>query len=96
MGTVYARRFAGSGHDLVLVARATDRLNKLADELRRAHGVAIEVITADLTDSAQLGSVTQRLRGKPSIDILVNNAGASVSGGFSHADPGCAGEPASP
>ncbi|UCI17003.1 SDR family oxidoreductase [Mesorhizobium sp. B2-1-8] len=87
IGTVYARRLAARGHDLVLVARATDRLKKLADELRGEHGVSVEVITADLTDAVQLAAVTQRLRDDPPIDILVNNAGASVSGGFSDADP---------
>lgn len=87
IGTVYARRLAARGHNLVLVARATDRLNTLADELRRAHGITLEVITADLTDPAQLEHVAQRLRTEPWIDILVNNAGAGLSGGLSHADP---------
>jgi short-subunit dehydrogenase len=87
IGTVYARRLAARGHDLVLVARTTDRLNKLADELRAAHDVTVAVITADLTDASQLERVEKRLRADPPIDILVNNAGASVSGGFSHADP---------
>jgi uncharacterized protein len=87
IGTVYARRLAARGHDLVLVARATDRLNKLANELRAAHGVSVEVITADLTDAPQMERVAQRLRAEPPIDILINNAGASVSGGFSNADP---------
>lgn len=53
IGTVYARRLAARGHDLVVVARATDRLNALADELRASLGVTIEVITANLTDAAQ-------------------------------------------
>ena len=87
IGTVYARRLAARGHDLVLVARATDRLNTLADELRSANGVTIEVITADLTDAAQTDQVVQRLRADPPIDILVNNAGAGLAGGFAHADP---------
>jgi short-subunit dehydrogenase len=86
IGTVYARRLAARGHDLVLVARATDRLNTLADQLRSAHSVTIEVITADLTDAAQTATVAQRLRADPPIDILVNNAGAGLSGGFAHAD----------
>jgi hypothetical protein len=87
IGAVYARRLAARGHDLVLVARATDRLSALASELRDAHGVAIEVITADLTDGTQLDTVVHRLRSNSPIDILVNNAGAALIGDFSAADP---------
>lgn len=87
IGAVYARRLAARGHNLVLVARATDRLNALATELRNAHNVTIEVITADLTDNVQLEPVLQRLRSEPPIDILVNNAGAGLMGEFATANP---------
>ncbi|MFG1378737.1 SDR family NAD(P)-dependent oxidoreductase [Xanthobacter autotrophicus] len=87
IGAVYARRFAARAYDLVLVARATDRLNALATELRAAYGVAVEVITADLIDPAQLDVVVNRLRSSPPIDLLVNNAGAALLGGFAGADP---------
>jgi short-subunit dehydrogenase len=87
IGAVYARRLAARGHDLVLVARATDRLNRIASELRNAHGIAIEVITADLVDGSQLERVLRRLRADPPIDILVNNAGAALIGDFATADP---------
>ncbi|AMP15754.1 SDR family NAD(P)-dependent oxidoreductase [Collimonas pratensis] len=87
IGAVYARRLAARGHDLVLVARATDRLDTLANELRDAHGVSIEVLTADLTDGQQLEPVLQRLRSETPIDILVNNAGAGLLGDFANADP---------
>ncbi|MEI9402690.1 SDR family oxidoreductase [Mesorhizobium argentiipisi] len=87
IGAVYARRLAARGHNLVLVARATDRLNTLAEELGDAHGVAIEVITADLTNHQQLEPVLQRLQSDPPVDILVNNAGAALSGDFASADP---------
>lgn len=87
IGAVYARRLAARGHDLVIVARATDRLNALANELSKTHGVAIEIMTADLTDDAQLEPVLQRLRSDPPIDILVNNAGAALIGDFATADP---------
>ena len=87
IGAVYARRLAARGHDLVLVARATDRLNTLATELRNAHGIAVEVITADLIDGSQLEPVLRRLRSDPPIDILVNNAGAALISDFATADP---------
>lgn len=87
IGAVYARRLAARGHDLVLVARATDRLEALAAELQQAHGVAVETITADLTDENQLDRVITRLKAAPHIDILVNNAGAGLLGGFTSTDP---------
>ncbi|ASK98579.1 SDR family oxidoreductase [Xanthomonas citri pv. vignicola] len=87
IGAVYARRLAARGHGLILVARATDQLNVLADGLRSAHAVPVEVITADLTDPVQLQPVIQRLAASSPVDILVNNAGASISGGLAHAEP---------
>ncbi len=87
IGAIYARRLAARGHNLVIIARATERLNALATELRNAHGVAIEVITADLIDGPQLEPVLERLRSDPPIDILVNNAGAGLIGDFATADP---------
>lgn len=87
IGTIYARRLAARGHALVLVARAADRLETLAAELRAEHGVPVDVLVADLTDPTQLEQVAQRLRADPPIDILVNNAGAGLAGGLSHADP---------
>src|SRR6266705_5086096 len=87
IGAVYARRLAARGHDLVLVARAANRLKALAEKLRDAHGVTVEVIAADLVDDLQLEPVLQRLRSNPQIDILVNNAGAGLIGDFAAADP---------
>lgn len=87
IGAVYARRLAARGHHLILVARATDRLNALAAELRQAHGIDVKILTADLTNDAQLATVVQRLRSEPPVDILVNNAGAALIGDFATANP---------
>lgn len=82
IGAVYAERFAKRGHDLVLVARDGARMEALAQRLRAETGVTVELIVADLTDSASLARVEARLRDDERIGILVNNAGAAAHGGF--------------
>ncbi|BFT62916.1 SDR family NAD(P)-dependent oxidoreductase [Pseudomonas moorei] len=82
IGAVYAERFAQRGHDLVVVARDQARLDALAARLRSEHGVAVEVIPADLTQLSDLATVEARLRDDARIGILVNNAGAALSGNF--------------
>ncbi|MFJ2364005.1 SDR family NAD(P)-dependent oxidoreductase [Pseudomonas sp. NPDC087697] len=82
IGAVYAERFAQRGHDLVMVARDQARLDALAARLRSEHDVAIDVISADLTQLSDLTTVEARLRDDARIGILVNNAGAGLSGNF--------------
>lgn len=82
IGLEFARQLADRGHDLVLVARDTERLTQVADELRRA-GREVEVLTADLVDREQLASVEARLADpERPVDLLVNNAGFGLKGRF--------------
>ncbi|GAB3257484.1 SDR family NAD(P)-dependent oxidoreductase [Nocardioides dilutus] len=83
IGRSFARQLAEGGHALVLVARNEARLAELADELRSAHGVEVEVLPADLSERASLARVEQRLadRDRP-VDLLVNNAGFGLKGRF--------------
>ena len=83
IGRSFARQLAESGHDLVLVARDETRLSELADELRSAHGVEVEVLPADLNDRTALKRVEQRLADRDrAVDLLVNNAGFGLKGRF--------------
>lgn len=82
IGATYADRFARRGHDLVLVARDKTRLDALAANLRSATGVKVDVLPADLTQTADLAAVEARLREDTTIETLINNAGATLSGPF--------------
>jgi hypothetical protein len=82
IGATYADRLAKRGHDLVLVARDEVRLNALAKSLSAEHGVAVDVLPADLTDTGQLAIVEKRLREDATIGTLINNAGAGLNGTF--------------
>lgn len=86
IGAVYADRLAKRGYDLLLVARDRERLDALADRLRRDTGVMVEVIPADLTARADLARIESRLRADERVAVLINNAGMAVAGTFATAD----------
>ena len=52
IGLAFAEELAAEGSDLVLVARDTARLEALAERLAAEHGVAVEVLAADLATDA--------------------------------------------
>jgi len=83
IGLEFARQLAERGHDLVLVARNTARLDEVALQLHQEFGVDSEVLSADLADREQLALVEARLAdaSRP-VDMLVNNAGFGLKGRF--------------
>jgi short-subunit dehydrogenase len=82
-GEEFARQYAEQGHSLVLVARRLDRLQILAEELRRQFRSEVVVEQVDLSDVAAVVQLHQRLRERGmAIDILINNAGHGLQGPF--------------
>src|SRR5450830_2128982 len=86
IGATYADRLARRGYDLVLVARDAQRLEQVAERLRKETSAKIEILPADLVNKADLLKVEQRLRTDASITMLVNNAGMSIAGELADGD----------
>ncbi|HXI69916.1 MAG TPA: SDR family oxidoreductase [Verrucomicrobiae bacterium] len=75
IGAIYADRLARRGFDLILVARNAERLNTVASQITATTGREVEILRADLSDSADRRLVENRLRQDAAIEMLVNNAG---------------------
>lgn len=82
LGREFARLAAEDGHDLILTARREDLLETLAADLRAAHGVAVEVIPADLSREGEAERLWAAASAGRQIGILVNNAGLGAHGAF--------------
>ena len=83
LGRCFARTLASRKQDLILVARSADKLEALAQELRTAHGIQVEVIPFDLAQtSAGLKLANETTSRGLKIDLLVNNAGFGDQGRF--------------
>jgi len=80
IGEATARLLAARGAAVVLGARRTDRLEKLATELR-ARGTAVLVETTDVTRPEDLQRLVERTVDEfGRLDVLVSNAGISTIG----------------
>ena len=87
IGLAFARRLAGEGLDLVLVARDESRLSSLAADLRGPGRIQVEVLAADLTEREGVDRVAARLADRAApVDLLVNNAGFGLNEGFLDSD----------
>jgi short-subunit dehydrogenase len=88
LGAEFARRFAGLGHDLVLVARREEAMQRLAEELRSSHSVTVTVIALDLSVPGVAAELVSRTESAGVVvDGLINNAGFGSHGDLIDADP---------
>lgn len=87
IGLAIAEEFASHGHDLILVARGREELDRAARGIQRKNKVKVTVFAMDLAE----GNAPQRLfeqvaQSGASVDILVNDAGVGMSGDFAKGD----------
>jgi short-subunit dehydrogenase len=80
IGADIARGLSLAGADVAVIARGTEDLEKLAND------VGGTAYPTDLTDQAALRGLLERIESDGPVDILVNNAGDEKIGGFDHMD----------
>lgn len=79
LGRGCAEALAAEGVHLTLVARGAEALQATAEEIRRASGVQVTAVAADITTPE---GRAQALAACPQPDILINNAGGPPPGDF--------------
>ena len=83
IGRDMARVLAKKDYDLVLVARDDNRLEKLAEELRKDYDIKVEIISMDLSIEDNCKKLHKCVS---DVDILINNAGFGDCGNFTKTD----------
>ena len=79
IGRDMARVLAKKQYNLVLVARNTEELEKLAKELKEKYQIQIETISMDLSIVENCQEIHKKVK---DVDILINNAGFGDCGNF--------------
>jgi short-subunit dehydrogenase len=81
LGEAFARRLAGEGFNLILMARRRDALEQLAADLISNHAIQVRIDAGDL-GRHDLGATVERLTANLELGLLVYNAAHSVQGPF--------------
>ena len=81
IGEAIARQLAAEGHNLILVARRQEVLQKLGDELSLAHGIDVEIFAADLSKARDVDALVKHINDR-TVSICVNSAGIASFGPF--------------
>jgi len=77
LGASLARKFAKEGCRLAVLARSSDFLESLSEEIRR-RGTDILAIPTDIGEADQVAAAFERIRDQLGpVDVLINNASAS-------------------
>ncbi len=83
IGEAFARELASTGTNLILTARSRDRLEDLAEELRKLHRINVGVVVADLAQPGAASRIfVESKHLSNGVDLLINNAGFGLVGDF--------------
>ncbi|HEX6710078.1 MAG TPA: SDR family NAD(P)-dependent oxidoreductase [Rubrobacter sp.] len=87
LGAAVARRFAGEGFDVALMARSEEGVAPVKEEIEAGGGTVLPVST-DATDPDSVAAAFERVRGElGDPEVFVYNAGAFQMGGILELSP---------
>jgi short-subunit dehydrogenase len=87
IGAALAHEFSSNGHELVLVARRAEQLNKLAEVIETRGLSRPHIITADLSQKDAPGALADELQARSlEPNYVVNNAGFGLLGAAAETD----------
>jgi short-subunit dehydrogenase len=88
IGRRFAHALAARSQNVILVARSSEDLEQLGEDLRGQHGVDVIVVEADLAEPGAAGRVAHGVLDRQlDLDLLVNNAALVEHGGFLELSP---------
>ena len=84
LGEEFVKQLLGRVDQFILVARRLDRLDRIADEIRKSHPeIKVMVVEADLSDPEIRNLLEKKVQDQGLIpDLLINNAGLGDYGEF--------------
>lgn len=83
IGYELAKVFAKNKYNLILISRSKDKLEQLADALKKKYNINVYVIAKDLSKTSSAKEIFDEVKAQSiQVDILVNNAGAGTAGLF--------------
>lgn len=87
IGSELAKVFATHEYDLILVARSTDKLQRIQSALTQAHPGQVHIVSCDLSQPESALALFEQVQQQGlTVDVLVNNAGFGDYGPFAEGD----------
>jgi short-subunit dehydrogenase len=87
IGLAFARRLAGRGQDLIMVARDHERLSAAAEQITADTSVRCDILSADLSTATGVAEVIDLARSRADLDTIVANAGTTRTARAGQMDP---------
>ena len=78
-GEAIARKLAAIGRSIIITGRRSDRLEKLAIELKNSHQVEVKVLVFDVRNAREVATAARQLTDADIVvEALINNAGLAL------------------